>query len=53
MGAEGAVVRGAGGGGWVGEDLVHEGFPLSQLAFQLFSLSSLRPLLSDRPMCPD
>lgn len=47
------VVKEEGGGGWVGEDLVHEGFPLSQLVFLLFSPSSLHPHLSDRLMCPD
>lgn len=53
MGGEEVVVRVEGGGGWVGEDLVHEGSPLSQLVVLLFSLSSLRPHLSDRLMCPD
>lgn len=47
------VVKGEGDGGWVGEDLVREGSPLSQMAFLLFSLVSLHPRLSDRLMCPD
>lgn len=48
-----AVVREEGGGGREGEGLAHEGFPLSQPVVPLFFLSSLRPRLSDRLMCPD
>lgn len=53
MGEEGVEVRGEEGEGWVGGDLVREGFPLSQMVVLLFSLSSLRPRLSDRLTCPD
>lgn len=52
-GEEAVVVRGEEDEGWVGEDLVREGFPLSQLVFLLFSPSSPHPHLSDRPMRPD
>jgi len=50
---EAVEVMEEGDGGWVGEDLVHVGFPLFQLAFPSVSLSCLHPHLSDRLTCPD